>query len=239
MTTTVSGIHLPIIGYHVSPMTQKFGIPRQPNLVNISSVIEFVPPFDTPAAFEGIEAFSHLWVLWQFHQNRTQTSFRPQVRPPRMGGNAKTGVFATRSMYRPSGVGLSVVRLERVERVGEKVRLHIMGADMVDGTPILDVKPYLAYADSVPEAVSGAIDKPSQKTVRIAADALAALQQRFDSTQIENIRALIAQDPRPAYRQDEVKVRCVMRYDDADVAFEMAADGALEIVSVAAVDFGG
>lgn len=142
-------ITFPIIGYHHSPLTQKFGIPRQPNLVQVSSHIEFVPPYDNVAAFEGIENYSHLWIIWQFHHNRPQANFRPQVRPPRFGGNAKMGVFATRSMYRPSPLGLSVVRLERLEVINHKVRLYIIGADMADGTPIFDIKPYLAFSDSI------------------------------------------------------------------------------------------
>ena len=112
---------LPIIGYHRSPLTQKFGTPRQPNLVAIKSHIEFLPPYGDPNAFVGIENYSHLWVLWQFHHNKPQDGFRPQVRPPRFGGNDKVGVFATRSMYRPSEVGLSVVGLDKVEVIDNQV----------------------------------------------------------------------------------------------------------------------
>ena len=160
-------ITFPIIGYHHSPLTQKFGIPRQPNLVQVSSHIEFVPPYDNVAAFEGIENYSHLWIIWQFHHNRPQANFRPQVRPPRFGGNAKMGVFATRSMYRPSPLGLSVVRLERLEVINHKVRLYIIGADMADGTPIFDIKPYLAFSDSITDAISQQIDTPSMRKTAI------------------------------------------------------------------------
>ncbi len=170
----------PIIGYHRAPLSQKFGAPRQPNLVALVSIIEMLAPYDTPLAFEGLATFSHLWVSWQFHHNDinkasqstsadvrsdainsdtnsavSETKFRAQVRPPRLGGNQKIGVFASRSMYRPSGLGLSVVKLERVDVIEGRVLLIISGADMIDGTPIIDIKPYIAYSDACVEADSG------------------------------------------------------------------------------------
>ncbi|NYR09630.1 tRNA (N6-threonylcarbamoyladenosine(37)-N6)-methyltransferase TrmO [Psychrobacter sp. BI730] len=152
----------PIIGYHRAPLSQKFGAPRQPNLVALTSVIEMLALYDTPAAFVGLDKFSHIWLSWQFHHNyryknnnETSTSFRAQVRPPRLGGNQKIGVFASRSMYRPSGLGLSVVKLEQVKIVQGRVLLIIKGADMIDGTPIIDIKPYVAYSDALTQAQSG------------------------------------------------------------------------------------
>jgi len=152
----------PIIGYHRAPLSQKFGAPRQPNLVALTSVIEVLAPYDTPAAFDGLDKFSHIWVSWQFHHNyryknnnETSSDFRAQVRPPRLGGNQKIGVFASRSMYRPSGLGLSVVKLEQVKIVQGRVLLIIKGADMIDGTPIIDIKPYVAYSDALIQAESG------------------------------------------------------------------------------------
>lgn len=152
----------PVIGYHRAPLSQKFGAPRQPNLVALTSVIEMLAPYDTPAAFDGLDKFSHIWVSWQFHHNyryknnnETSTSFRAQVRPPRLGGNQKIGVFASRSMYRPSGLGLSVVKLEQVKIVQGRVLLIIEGADMIDGTPIIDIKPYVAYSDALIQTESG------------------------------------------------------------------------------------
>ncbi|QOD13596.1 tRNA (N6-threonylcarbamoyladenosine(37)-N6)-methyltransferase TrmO [Psychrobacter sp. 28M-43] len=152
----------PIIGYHRAPLSQKFGAPRQPNLVALTSVIEMLALYDTPAAFDGLDKFSHIWVSWQFHHNyryknnnETSTSFRAQVRPPRLGGNQKIGVFASRSMYRPSGLGLSVVKLEQVKIIQGRVLLIIKGADMIDGTPIIDIKPYVAYSDALIQAQSG------------------------------------------------------------------------------------
>ncbi|MGB2081547.1 MAG: tRNA (N6-threonylcarbamoyladenosine(37)-N6)-methyltransferase TrmO, partial [Psychrobacter sp.] len=152
----------PVIGYHRAPLSQKFGAPRQPNLVALTSVIEMLAPYDTPAAFDGLDKFSHIWVSWQFHHNyryknnnKTSSDFRAQVRPPRLGGNQKIGVFASRSMYRPSGLGLSVVKLEQVKIVQGRVLLIIKGADMIDGTPIIDIKPYVAYSDALTQAQSG------------------------------------------------------------------------------------
>lgn len=152
----------PIIGYHRAPLSQKFGAPRQPNLVALTSVIEMLAPYDTPAAFDGLDKFSHIWVSWQFHHNyryknnnETSSDFRAQVRPPRLGGNQKIGVFASRSMYRPSGLGLSVVKIEQVKIVQGRVLLIIKGADMIDGTPIIDIKPYVAYSDALIQAESG------------------------------------------------------------------------------------
>ncbi|MEL0619032.1 tRNA (N6-threonylcarbamoyladenosine(37)-N6)-methyltransferase TrmO [Psychrobacter proteolyticus] len=152
----------PVIGYHRAPLSQKFGAPRQPNLVALTSVIEMLAPYDTPAAFDGLDKFSHIWVSWQFHynyryknNNETSTSFRAQVRPPRLGGNQKIGVFASRSMYRPSGLGLSVVKLEQVKIVQGRVLLIIEGAEMIDGTPIIDIKPYVAYSDALIQTENG------------------------------------------------------------------------------------
>lgn len=230
-------ITFPIIGYHHSPLTQKFGIPRQPNLVQVSSHIEFVPPYDNVAAFEGIENYSHLWIIWQFHHNRPQANFRPQVRPPRFGGNAKMGVFATRSMYRPSPLGLSVVRLERLEVINHKVRLYIIGADMADGTPIFDIKPYLAFSDSITDAISQQIDTPSMRKTAIDTKAKQVFdglirQGVLEDADVQIIQGLIAQDPRPAYRQDEVGTIFALRYDGVDVDFLMNKTGVLMIVGV-------
>lgn len=220
-------LSVPIIGYHRSPLSQKFGIPRQPNLVALPSVIELIAPYNSPEAFEGVETFSHLWVSWQTHHNQSQSHFKPKVRPPRLGGNDRLGVFATRSTYRPSQLGLSVVKLIKVEVVDEAVKLHISGADMVDGTPIIDIKPYIAYSDAIPEAVSGfATEKPDLKPVIIKETAKRQLTEMIDqprnsltSEDIDMICQLIAQDPRPAYRQKQSDRVFYMRYKNFDVGF--------------------
>lgn len=241
-------IQLPIIGYLRSPLSQKFGIPRQPNLVPIPAMVEFIPPYDTPSAFDGLENFSHLWLIWQFHHNylnkREQDSFKPQVRPPRLGGNEKIGVFATRSMYRPANLGLSVVKLEKIETIANKTRLYISGADMVDGTPILDIKPYIAYSDSLSEAKSGfAEHQPIQKVVIFSENFYQTLQQNSLSKKSPEtltlsqpdfaiIEQLIAQDPRPAYRQAEVNTVFTMRYKSFDIGFFMNAEKILVIDNI-------
>lgn len=230
----------PIIGIHHSPLSQKFGTPRQPNLVNLTTHITLLPPYDTPDAFDGIDHFSHLWIIWQFHQNRPQSHFRPQVRPPRFGGNQKMGVFATRSMYRPSQFGLSVVQLSHLstDGTGRGVSLHIIGADMINGTPIIDIKPYLPYSDSLPIAISP-ITTPTVKPVKISL----AAQNLFDTyitkgklscTDITHISALVSQDPRPAYRQKETNTIFVMRYKTVDIEFLMTTDSILMITDIRA-----
>lgn len=263
----------PIIGYHRAPLSQKFGAPRQPNLVALPSVIEMFAPYDNPAAFVGLETFSHIWLSWQFHHNfkskhaleaqaqpSAASSFRAQVRPPRLGGNQKIGVFASRSMYRPSNLGLSVVKLERIEMIDGRVLLVISGADMIDGTPIIDIKPYVAYSDAYDDAISGfAPDEPKLLIVKVtdlaqdqfeqivnsdssnkkAQPKLSAtinqLQQQITAADIDYIRALIAQDPRPAYRRDELNSHFIMRYKSVDVSFMQPALGELQIDSITKV----
>ena len=263
----------PIIGYHRAPLSQKFGAPRQPNLVALTSVIEMIAPYDTPAAFVGLEDFSHIWVSWQFHHNylykdkqanKADSSFRAQVRPPRLGGNQKIGVFASRSMYRPSALGLSVVKLEAIEIVEGRVLLIISGADMIDGTPIIDIKPYVAYSDALPEAKSGfAPSAPHLLEVTVTKVAYEQFVQIIDNQHIhneaekiahnekatvksvihkmqkqllmpdlDNIKALIAQDPRPAYRHKEVNTSFIMRYKSVDVSFQLIGSGELQITAV-------
>ena len=271
----------PIIGYHRAPLSQKFGAPRQPNLVALTSVIEMLSPYDTPAAFEGLDAFSHIWISWQFHHNyrykdnnQADTGFRPQVRPPRLGGNKKIGVFASRSMYRPSALGLSVVKLEHVKIVQGRVLLTISGADMIDDTPIIDIKPYVAYSDALLEAESGfAPAAPVLLDVTMTTSAheqfmkLVPIDERVDTNysdasnsdtqnvsknttvvsvldkiqsqllvaDMNIIKALIAQDPRPAYRRTEVGIPFVMRYKSVDVSFQMIDSGQLQITDVIVV----
>ncbi len=263
----------PIIGYHRAPLSQKFGAPRQPNLVTLNSMIEMLAPFDNPAAFTGLEDFSHIWLSWQFHHNHLNkerinnnsidksSTFRAQVRPPRLGGNQKIGVFASRSMYRPSNLGLSVVKLERIDVVEGRALLVISGADMIDGTPIIDIKPYVAYSDAHSDAASGfAANAPKLQTVTMTdtaaeqfrqivynkaltnktfddkkdaiSTAIYQVQRQLLSADLDYIKALIAQDPRPAYRRDELNSPFVMRYKSVDVSFVQTALGELQINSI-------
>ncbi len=234
-------ISVPIIGTHCSPLSQKFGVPRQPNLVRLPTFIEIFPPYNISEAFVGIEAYSHIWVTWQFHQNKYQQNFKPQVRPPRLGGNKKMGVFATRSMYRPSQLGLSVVELKGIEFKKGKLVVHIVGADMVDATPIIDIKPYISYSDSLAMArCDFAQEQPIKKLVLMSDIASRQYQQLIDENYLDNqdmayICQLIEQDPRPAYRQQEVNTKFVMRYKSVDITFKMNKEFALEISSCIAI----
>ncbi len=224
---------VPIIGTVHSPFHEKFGIPRQPNLVQVPAIIDFEPPYDDALAFEGIEAFSHLWLIWQFHQNKNDSQkaaetpkFRTQIRPPRLGGNQKIGVFASRSMYRPSELGLSVVELVKVIRQKGKAKLLIRGADLLNGTPIVDIKPYIVYSDAIPDAKSGfAPQAPDLLSVQWQPAAQAQAAQRiqagqFSLEQQDIVSQLLALDPRPAYQDDEQRVYG-MSYDQVNVAFQV------------------
>ncbi|MGA6878468.1 tRNA (N6-threonylcarbamoyladenosine(37)-N6)-methyltransferase TrmO [Acinetobacter sp. AND/436] len=230
----MTDLTLPIIGIMKSPYKEKFGIPRQPNLVQVESYIDMLEPYNDLLAFEGIEAFSHLWLLWQFHDNKNQqqTKFRAQVRPPRLGGNQKIGVFATRSMYRPSPVGLSVVQLKQVKKVGKAVRVYVTGSDLLDGTPILDIKPYIQYSDAVMEAQSGyAQDEPERKQVvwteQAAVQKQQLLQQHKISAQmLSELEQVLFLDPRPAYQEDETRLY-KMHFANIDVGFLVQPDQVL------------
>lgn len=228
-----SELTVPLIGIVRSPFHEKFGIPRQPNLVQVPAIIEFNTPYDDVLAFEGLQAFSHLWLVWVFHDNKQSAEadkkFRTQIRPPRLGGNQKVGVFASRSMYRPSPLGLSVVQLVKViERQG-KVSLLIRGADLLDGTPIVDIKPYIAYSDAIPDAKSGfaqqAPELLSIEWTAIASEQAQALiaQGEFDNEQQQLINELLALDPRPAYQDDANRVYG-MRYGQVNVLFKINGD---------------
>lgn len=219
---------LPIIGYMHSPYKEKFGIPRQPNLVQVESYIEMTGSYNDLLAFEGIEEFSHLWLVWQFHDNKNQQSqqFRPQVRPPRLGGNKKIGVFATRSMYRPAPIGLSVVKLKEVRKVGKSIRVYVNGSDLLDGTPIVDIKPYIQYSDAVIEAQSGyAQDEPQRKSVIWTEEAEQQKQQFMNKGKVspqilQELEEVLSLDPRPAYQDDENRVYG-MKFADLDVKFKV------------------
>lgn len=217
---------IPVIGIMKSPYKEKFGIPRQPNLVEVESYIEMQAPYNDLLAFEGIEEFSHLWLLWQFHDNKNQenSKFRPQVRPPRLGGNQKIGVFATRSMYRPSPIGLSVVKLKEVKKFGKTVRVYVTGSDLLDGTPIVDIKPYIHYSDAVMEAQSGyAQEEPVRKYVVWSEQAELKREQLVQTKGlseqvIRELAEVLSLDPRPAYQEDPERIYGI-RFADFNIKF--------------------
>ncbi|HET8705363.1 MAG TPA: tRNA (N6-threonylcarbamoyladenosine(37)-N6)-methyltransferase TrmO [Pseudomonadales bacterium] len=204
----MESLQLHPIGYLHSPFREKFGIPRQPGLVpHAISRLILLPEFASDACVEGITDFSHLWLIFAFHATAEQ-GWQPKVRPPRLGGNQFTGVFSTRSMFRPNPIGLSVVELLGIEKGPNGNELILRGADLLDATPVLDIKPYVPYSDSIAEARAGfAAAAPELLKVEWSAAALTHAQQLALS---DNMRYLVeevlAQDPRPAYRaaqQDE------------------------------------
>ncbi|WP_436917693.1 tRNA (N6-threonylcarbamoyladenosine(37)-N6)-methyltransferase TrmO [Acinetobacter schindleri] len=217
---------IPVIGIMKSPYKEKFGIPRQPNLVEVEAYIEMQGLYNDLLAFEGIEEFSHLWLLWQFHDNKNQenSKFRPQVRPPRLGGNQKIGVFATRSMYRPSPIGLSVVKLKEVKKVGKTVRVYVTGSDLLEGTPIVDIKPYIHYSDAVMEAQSGyAQEEPVRKYVVWSEQAELEREQLVQTKGlseqvIRELAEVLSLDPRPAYQENPERIYG-MRFADFNIKF--------------------
>ena len=179
---------------------EKFGIPRQSGLAEGSGRIIFEPEYRRPEAFLGIDGFSHLWILWQFSE-AIREEWSPTVRPPRLGGNKRMGVFATRSPFRPNPIGLSSVRLERVEYSKELGPiLHVRGADILDGTPIYDIKPYLAYTDSHPDAVGGFADalKDYKATVTFPEELLSKIEKALR----DELISVLENDPRPQYKDD-------------------------------------
>lgn len=208
----------------------KFGLPRQSGLAeSLRSLIVFEKAFRVPEALRGLEAFSHIWLIWGFHQAR-RDAWSPTVRPPKLGGNTRMGVFATRSPFRPNALGLSCVRLERIVDLGAAGRaLLVSGADMMDGTPVYDVKPYLPYADCRPEAVGGFADAHVSDAVPV--DFPAALLARVPEDRRAALLEALRQDPRPAYQADDTRVYG-MPYAGLDIRF-CVQDGVLRVCDVA------
>ena len=179
---------------------EKFGVPRQSGLAEeVISTVVFEEEFRVAEALRGIEAFSHLWLIWAFDRAERDT-WSPTVRPPRLGGNKRVGVFATRSPYRPNAIGLSCVRLIGTEKTAEGIVLKVAGADLVNGTPIYDIKPYIPYADCRPEATGGFTDHTEKRTVEVRFAEEAA--KKLSSEEKSALEAVLREDPRPAYQED-------------------------------------
>lgn len=194
-----------VIAVMHSDFPTKFGIPRQSGLAEaLQSTIVFEPAYRNPEALRGIEGFSHLWILWQFSQAVRQ-DWSPTVRPPRLGGNTRMGVFATRSPFRPNAIGLSCVRLLSVEHTQDMgTVLHIGGADLMDRTPILDIKPYIPYCDAHPEAMGGFTQNAGDFILEV--DFPENLKQRLPAEKQEAICQVLSHDPRPSYQKDSDRV---------------------------------
>ena len=207
----------------------KFGVPRQSGLVpELTARIVFEPAYRNPDALRGLEDFSHLWLVWHFSEVRRE-GWSPTVRPPRLGGNTRMGVFATRSPYRPNPLGLSCVRLEHIEwHTPEGPVLVVSGADLMDSTPIFDIKPYLAYADSHPDAVGGFIEGLSDRAVEVVC--APALLEPLDEDIRRRLLAVLAHDPRPTYQDDPERVYG-MDFAGHNVRFTVA-DGVLRVTEI-------
>ena len=205
-----------------SDFKEKFGVPRQSGLVDaLRAEVIFEPPYRIAEAVRGLEEFSHIWLIWEFSKVQPG-GWSPTVRPPRLGGNRRLGVFATRSPFRPNALGLSVVRLERVElhpRSGPV--LHIAGADLLDGTPIYDIKPYLPYADARPEASGGFTDRTARR--RLAVECPPELLAKLPPEKRDALLGVLAEDPRPSYQSDPDRVYG-MAFSDVNVRFTVSGD---------------
>lgn len=184
-----------------SDFATKFGIPRQAGIVQeLESLLVFEPEYRDPEALRGIEGFSHLWLIWQFSEN-LRAGFSPTVRPPRLGGNKRMGVFATRSPYRPNPIGLSCVALKEIRKTKDQgTVLVIAGADMMDGTPVYDIKPYLPFADSIPHARAGFAGEHEKDGLQVVFPE--TLRAAFSPQDTQTLISLLSQDPRPHYQAD-------------------------------------
>ena len=210
-------------------LPEKFGVPRQSGLVpQLRGTIVLEPAYRNPDALRGLEGFSHLWLIFQFHR-AVREGWSPTVRPPRLGGNRRMGMFATRSPFRPNNLGLSCVKLEGV-RLDEKLGpvIDVSGADLVDGTPILDIKPYLPYADCHPEATGGFTDPLDGQTLQVNCDP--ALLSNLTEEQKAGLMGVLACDPRPRYQEDPDRVYG-LAFAGKNVKFTVR-DGVLTVVAV-------
>ncbi len=211
-----------VIAHIHTDFPTKFGIPRQSGIIpSLQGRIVFEPEYRNTEAVRGLEDFSYIWLLWEFSQ-AVRDTWSPTVRPPRLGGNVRKGVFATRSPFRPNPIGLSSVRLEHIEfdaKLGPV--LYVTGADLMDGTPIFDIKPYIAYTDSHPDAVSGFASTPAEYLLEV--DFAEELLQKVPESQRESLIEVLAHDPRPQYHADPERVYG-MEFGRMEVKFKVNHD---------------
>ena len=217
------------IAYIHSDFPDKFGIPRQSGLAaSLKATVVFEPEFRSPEAFRGLEDYSHIWLIWGFSKNK-DSGWTPTVRPPRLGGNVRKGVYATRSPFRPNPIGLSSVKLETIESHKELGPvLHISGADLMDGTPIFDIKPYLPYVDSHPDAANGFAGSVIDYvlSVKCPDELLSILPEDKRAALIE----VLSEDPRPSYQDNPERIYG-MRFSEYEVKFKVEQD-VLYVISV-------
>lgn len=223
----------PIAHIH-NDFPEKFGIPRQSGLVEtLQADIIFTSKYQDMAAFRGLQDYSHLWIIWGFSK-AMQDDWSATVRPPRLGGNERMGVFATRSPYRPNSLGLSSVRLDGITHTEEGgTVLHVLGADLLNGTPIFDIKPYLTFTDSHPDALDGFAGKHVNDCLRV--NCPSHLQQLLPSRQRESLLAILAHDPRPSYQSDEARIYG-MKFAEYEIKFTVK-ERTLTVVSIEPVAY--
>ena len=209
-----------------SDFPTKFGIPRQAGIVEeLEARIVFEPEYRNPDALRGLEGFSHIWLIWQFSE-AVREDWSPTVRPPRLGGNTRMGVFVTRSPFRPNALGLSCVRLLGIEDTEEGKTLRVAGADLMDGTPIFDIKPYIPYADCKPEAESGFAPDPG---AQLSVEFLPEAEKYIPPEKRDALRGVLANDPRPRYKQDGERVYA-LEFAGLEVKFQVK-DNILRVLS--------
>jgi len=218
---------------------EKFGIPRQPTLVQNPATIEIDSMFSVDDAFRELEDFSHIWVIFVFHENK-EKPWTPTVRPPRLGGNQRIGVFASRSMYRPNAIGLSVVELKSIERKEGKVILNILGGDFLDLTPVIDIKPYVPYADAIAEAKAGYASEPPVKNLAVTFSDNANNDLAKYIVKYPHLKKLVTDilqlDPRPAYQKKTMnKEHYSMRLYEFDIHWRML-DKAILVTALEVID---
>ncbi len=219
------------IAYFRSPFTSKFGIPRQSGLVeSLPGSIVFTAEHSVPEALRGLDGFDRIWIIWGFSEN-VAAKKHPTVRPPRLGGNRQMGVFATRSPFRPNNLGLSSVKIVGIEREKDRMVINVLGADLMDGTPVYDIKPYIPQADCHPDARGGFTD--TERWNRLEVDMSGVPDGMFTATELEALRETLALDPRPHYHDDPQRVYG-MPFAGRDVRFTVGG-GQLRVVEVAGV----
>ena len=217
-----------VIAHVYNDFTTKFGIPRQSRLVDTPSRVVLQPPYNLPDAVRGLEEFTHIWLLWEFSENvREDGKWSATVRPPRLGGNVRKGVFATRSPFRPNPIGLSCVKLEKITYEESGPVLHILGADLMNGTPFYDIKPYVTYSDCIPEAVGGFSEKV--KDYRVEVRIPETVRETVGAKQLPLLTEILEQDPRPSYQEDPERVYG-MEYGGMEIKFRVS-EGVLTVVS--------
>lgn len=221
-----------IIAKIYTEFDEKFGIPRQSGIVSKTvGRIVFEPEYRNPEAFRGIDGYSHLWLIWQFSESVRDT-WSPTVRPPRLGGNKRMGVFATRSPFRPNPIGLSSVKLIGTEKTAEGTVLRVSGADLMDGTPIFDIKPYLAFTDSHPDAVGGFADEKRGYSLEV--EFPEDLLRRIPEEKRESLLKLLSEDPRPQY-QDDPEREYGFGFAGVNIIF-FVGDGVLRVTDIQDID---